>query len=199
MGSSIALRERQALADLFSQLGPNQPTLCAGWTTADLAAHLVLRERRPDAAVGILGGPLAKWSKRILSKSAPRFIENVEKLRAGAPLWSPLRWFDSQANTLEMLIHHEDVRRAQPNWQPRDLSVIDGQLWQVLKRSSRFLMRRLDVPLTLLAPDGRTLGSDEGVRVMGEPLEILLYLTGRVNVARVDVSGQGPDKSRLRI
>jgi uncharacterized protein (TIGR03085 family) len=198
MGSSIAWRERQALVELFIQLGPDQPTLCAGWATADLAAHLVLRERRPDAALGILWRPLAKWNKTLMKKSAPRFTENVAKIRAGAPPWSPMRLFDAQANTLEMLIHHEDVRRAQPNWKPRDLSAIDGRLWHLLTRSSRSLMRRLDVPLSLMTPDGRALPS-EGVQVTGEPLELLLYLAGRVDAARVDVSGQGPSQAQLRI
>ena len=46
--------EREALCDLLTDLGPEAPTLCAGWRTRDLAAHLVLRERRPDAAPGIL-------------------------------------------------------------------------------------------------------------------------------------------------
>src|SRR5690606_1471098 len=45
--STDASRERAALCDLLSRLGPDQPTLCEGWTTRDLAAHLLLRERRP--------------------------------------------------------------------------------------------------------------------------------------------------------
>jgi len=44
---------------LLDKTGPDAPTLCSGWTTGDLAAHLVLREHRPDAAAGVLGGPLA--------------------------------------------------------------------------------------------------------------------------------------------
>ena len=195
MSSSIAWTEREELADLFSQLGPRQPTLCAGWTTADLAAHLVLRERRLDATLGILGGPLANWNNSLIVKSAPRFTENIEKLKAGAPYWSAFRWFDARANSFEMLIHHEDVRRAQPDWVARNLSVIDGELWQLLQRSSRFLMRRLAVPLNLRTPDGRSINSSEGVKVTGEPLELLLYLAGRVGVARVDIAGKGPRPS----
>jgi uncharacterized protein (TIGR03085 family) len=197
VGSSIAGRERQALADLLARLGPDQPTLCTGWTTADLVAHLVLRERRPDAAIGILGGPLAKWNKKVMAKSAPRFSRNVERLRTGPPFWSPMRWFDSQLNTFEMLIHHEDARRAQPGWQPRDLSAIDAQLWKLIERSSRWLMRRLDAPLTLIA-NGRMIGSSQGTCVRGEPLELLLYLAGRVEAALVNISGQAPDQSQLR-
>ena len=42
-----AFAERLALADLMAEVGPDAPTLCGGWTTRDLAAHLLLRERRP--------------------------------------------------------------------------------------------------------------------------------------------------------
>src|SRR5690606_24047731 len=38
-----ARAERHALADLLMAVGPDAPTLCAGWTTAHLAAHLVVR------------------------------------------------------------------------------------------------------------------------------------------------------------
>ena len=37
-------RERLQLCDLLQELAPDAPTLCAGWTTSDMAAHLVLRE-----------------------------------------------------------------------------------------------------------------------------------------------------------
>jgi uncharacterized protein (TIGR03083 family) len=55
--------ERTALCDLLTELGPDQPTLCAGWQTGDLAAHLVLREHRPDAGAGVLGGPLSGYTR----------------------------------------------------------------------------------------------------------------------------------------
>jgi len=167
---SIASRERQGLAELLVKLGPDEPTLCAGWTTRDLAAHLMIREHRPIAALGILIKPLAGWNARIMKKSAPNFAENIALLKAGAPWWSPLRWFDSQANTFEFLIHHEDVRRAQPDWKIRDLTAIDNQLKVLVKRF------------------GRTVGPSVLDKLVGEPMEILFYLAGRKSVAQVDVS-----------
>ena len=56
MTLNFAQIERQDLCTLFEDLGPDVPTLCEGWTARDLAAHLVVRERRPDAALGILAG-----------------------------------------------------------------------------------------------------------------------------------------------
>ncbi|MCW2608081.1 MAG: hypothetical protein JWO60_2774, partial [Frankiales bacterium] len=44
---SVAAAERAALLDLLAASGPDAPTLCPGWTTHDLAAHLVVRERQP--------------------------------------------------------------------------------------------------------------------------------------------------------
>lgn len=52
--STFAKRERLLLADLLETAGPDAPTLCEGWQTRDLAAHVVVRERRADAAGGIM-------------------------------------------------------------------------------------------------------------------------------------------------
>ena len=41
--------ERAGLADTLASVGPDAPTLCAGWTTTDLALHVVLRERLDPA------------------------------------------------------------------------------------------------------------------------------------------------------
>ena len=50
---SITDNERAEMCDLFASVGPDAPTLCEGWNTSDLLAHLLVRERRPDAAAGI--------------------------------------------------------------------------------------------------------------------------------------------------
>jgi uncharacterized protein (TIGR03083 family) len=44
---TYAQDERAALAALLHETGPDGPTLCEGWQTRDLAAHLALRARRP--------------------------------------------------------------------------------------------------------------------------------------------------------
>src|SRR5688572_5420220 len=132
--------ERAELADLLDELGPDASTCCAGWTTAHLAAHLVVRERRPDAMPGFglgeigLGAPLAAWSnlqQERLRRSTP-YAEVVSRLRSGPPGWSPLAWpaIDRLVNTAEFAIHLEDVRRAQPDWSPRELPrSAQDELW----------------------------------------------------------------------
>ena len=102
-------------------VGPDAPTLCGDWTTRDLAAHLVLRERRPDAAAGILISKLAGYTARKQKELTERteWPDLLELVASGPPLYSPLKLLDPLVNTTEMFIHHEDVRRAAPGWQPR--------------------------------------------------------------------------------
>jgi uncharacterized protein (TIGR03085 family) len=92
----IAADERRALSDLFDELGPDVPTLCTGWRARDLAAHLVLRERRPDAAAGIrvkaLSGHAEKVQRAIAARPWPTVVELV---RTGPPTLSPSGCRDS--------------------------------------------------------------------------------------------------------
>ena len=60
-----ARSERLALCRTLERVGPDAPTLCPPWRTRDLAAHLVLRERRPDAAPGIWLRAAAGRTRRV--------------------------------------------------------------------------------------------------------------------------------------
>src|SRR3954469_6974559 len=198
--SSLAGRERADLADLLEKLGPDAPTCCAGWTTAHLAAHVVARDRRPDAMPGYgleqLSPRLGDWAHHVedrLRESAD-YADLVERVREGAPRWSPMGWpgVDGLVNTTEFAIHHEDVRRARPGWTPRKLSRADqDQLWRAVlilgRRAARgrtLVLRRSDVP-----GEEKRLGSGERVKTLtGDPLELLLWTSGRKDVARVAVA-----------
>jgi uncharacterized protein (TIGR03085 family) len=146
---TFARDERLAVCDLLDKLGPDQPTLCAGWRTADLAAHLVLRERRPDAALGVMGGPLAGHTRTVqerLIRQAP-FGRIVEQVRTGPPRASVfgIPGVDARLNVVEYFVHHEDVRRAQPDWEPRDLDhELSDLLWRQLGRT-RLMLRKAPV------------------------------------------------------
>ena len=201
---SFAERERQALADLFDAFGPDAPTLCGGWDTRDLAAHLVLREGHP-AAVGIVIPQLAGWTasqqKRI---AATPYASIVERFRHGPPLISPMRLpgAESAANTFEHFVHHEDVLRAQPSWEARDLSPGDERdLWNHLTRRIRLYVRRAPVPVRV---QGGAFGSvsvgntdlDSAVTLSGLPGELVLYLHGRREQALVTVEGSESSLAR---
>lgn len=192
----VARRERQELCDLFTDVGPDAPTLCAGWTTRDLAAHLVIRESRPDAALGIVIRPLAGHADAVQAKVARQaWPELVRDVREGPPLLSPFRLPGAQsvADPFEFAVHHEDVRRAQEGWQPRDLPAGEQDfIWERLSRAARLLARRSPVGVTLLRRGtGERIVARQGspaVTVVGEPLELLLRLYGRTQ-CRVDVEG----------
>ena len=192
----VARAERQELCDLFLEVGPDAPTLCAGWTTRDLAAHLVVRESRPDAAVGILVKPLAGYADSVQAKVAMRaWPELVRDVRTGPPLLSPFRLPGAQglADPFEFAIHHEDVRRARPDWAPRDLPAGEQELlWQRLARAARLLARTSPTGVALRRSDTGELiiakGGTPAVTLIGEPLELLLRLYGRRECV-VDVEG----------
>lgn len=197
---SLPDSERADLADLFEDLGPDAPTCCAGWTTAHLAAHLVTRDRRPDAMPGfgleMLPGAarLGAWSHRVedrLRTSTP-YPEVVDRFREGPPTWSPLAWgpLAQVVNTAEFVIHHEDVRRAQPDWRPRPLSPAQqDSLWTPATLYARRSAGRRGLVLRRSDATGveKRIGAG-GRTVTGEPLELLLWAAGRRDVARVAVS-----------
>ncbi|MER6300125.1 TIGR03085 family metal-binding protein [Kitasatospora sp. NPDC001539] len=199
--SNHALAERHRLAELLTAAGPDAPTLCAGWTTRDLAAHLVIRERRPDAAAGIRVGALAGRTKRVQDQYAARPYEELVRLfRAGPPLLSPfaLPGADEVANTVEYFVHAEDVLRAGDDWSAR--SVPPGRaeaLWRRLPMIARLEAgRRSPVRLTLSRPDGRSLtvgpAGSPSVHLTGEPGELVLFAYGRGARTALTVDG-APD------
>jgi uncharacterized protein (TIGR03085 family) len=195
---NIAVDERAALCDLLEELGPNEPTLCRDWETRDLAAHLVVRERRPDIAPGILLKPFAGHTRRVQDSYARRpWRELVDLVRGGPPVWWPTRLpaIDSAVNSIEFFVHHEDIRRGQEGWEPRPPDAHrDGVLWTGLRRSSRLTLRRTPVGLVLRRPDGQEITVKRGpnsVTVVGEPGELLLFATGR-EAARVEYEGEQP-------
>jgi uncharacterized protein (TIGR03083 family) len=57
--TDYAAASRAALVEALTHAGPGRPTLCEGWNTEHLAAHIVLRETSP-LAVGLLLRPAAK-------------------------------------------------------------------------------------------------------------------------------------------
>lgn len=192
---SVATDERAALCDLLDELGPDQPTLCAGWQTRDMAAHLVVREHRPDAAPGILLSALAGYTKRVQDAYARRpWRELVDLVRGGPPAWWPTRIpaVDKLVNSIELFVHHEDARRGQDGWEPRAPDATrDATLWSGLRRAGRMTLRRSPVGLVLRRPDGEEIVVRRGpgtVTVTGEPGELLLFAFGR-DAARVGFEG----------
>jgi uncharacterized protein (TIGR03085 family) len=203
--STHAKRERLLLADLLEAEGPDAPTLCEGWNTRDLAAHVVVRERRPDAAGGILIKQLASRLDRVMAEFAAKpYEELIQLIRTGPPRFSPfsLKQIDEASNAIEFYVHTEDVRRARPDWVPRVLDpVFQDALWSRLERVARMMGRGAPTGLVLRRPDGQTVVAHKGtpvVTVTGDPSELVLFAHGRQSVADVEVDGDKDAITKLQ-
>src|SRR3954452_23786665 len=110
---SVAQLERAELCDYLDRVGPGRPTLCEGWTTHHLAAHLAVREGSLREQLRSAGPD----SDRLVEETVRThdFSALVERVRGGP---SRLSLFgvpgaDRLLNSLEYLIHHEDARRGE--------------------------------------------------------------------------------------
>jgi uncharacterized protein (TIGR03085 family) len=206
MTSDLDLRERRELADLFDELGPDAPTLSGAWTTSDLAAHLVVRERDPIGAVGILVSRFEDTTERhmaaVLAKHG--YQGTVELVRTGPPFGpmkiAPVRYY---ANLVEFFVHHEDVRRPaglEPRTERTDL---DDALWSLLGRMAPLMVRRggvkgVQVRLARTDGDVRTVGTGTPVTITGSAQELVLELYGRRSAAQVSYDGDPDAVARVQ-
>lgn len=191
---SIARKERAALVETLRATGPDAPTLCEGWNTRDLAAHLVVRERRLDAAPGILVPQLAGYTARVQDQvtASTDWSDLLAQVAAGPPLYSPFILIDRFANVTEMFIHHEDVRRTGTDWEPR---VLDQETTHALAGQvgmfGRMTLSKSPARVSLTTREGKVLttaGKGSPVTVSGDPGELLLFAAGR-EPARVSFDG----------
>lgn len=201
---TLSTDERAAICDELEKVGPDRPTLCQGWTTRDLLVHLLVRERQPWAAAGIVVPALAPITERASrGYDDASWADMLGQLRGGAPAWSPYRItkVDELGNGLEYFVHHEDVRRGEPGWEPRPADPTrDAQLWASVRGVARMLFRSSKVGIVLRRPSGEQLVVKTGtglVTLVGEPGELVLYAFGR-DEARVEVLGEPADVAAFR-
>lgn len=192
--SGLAAAQREAFADVCEQVGPDAPTLCEGWTTKDLVAHVYVREHRPDAAPGVLPlGPWSSYTERVMASTlrVQGFEALVRAVRT-APPWLRLGSVDEAVNTVEFYVHTEDVRRAN-GLPPRPLDMgLEQWVWRRLRRQARMAFRRVPATVRLVPTVGNPVDVGKGgapVEVRGRPTELLLLAYNRKDVADVEVSG----------
>lgn len=202
---TLAERERAALAAALEQAGPEAPTLCEGWTTRDLARHLVLREGNPEALARFVAAKVPALRGRLPGTDAPPrpFLDVVEQFRSGPPPGPlGLPGLDVLVNTAEHFIHHEDVRRARPGWSARELPAADEDaLWGSAQLMARRTYFRSPVGVVLVVPDGPRSKVRRGapaVVLTGKASELLLHVTGREAHADVEVGGPADAVRRFR-
>ena len=192
-GTSLVKLERSALADTLEQIGPYQPTLCTGWRTQDLLAHLVVRERRPDAAAGILIPFLAGYRSKIEHHFVEKdFNSLIGMFRSGPSSLSPfaIPAVDNLANLVEFVVHHEDVRRGGTDFAPRtNVEPLQEAILNRLVRMSSLFLRKAGMGVILQTPDKKQHWLKRGpspIEMLAEPIEALLYLTGRSDHYQAD-------------
>jgi uncharacterized protein (TIGR03085 family) len=202
----VVQAERNALCDSLLALGPDAPTLCDPWRTRDLAAHLVLREHRPDLASGIWFAPLEGHMERgQAALAAGDYTALVEKVRSGPPRWSPTHFarVDALFNTTELVIHHEDALRGDGAVGPRrEVPERTARATlSALRKSASLMFRRAGVGVRLEAPGADPITAGKGasvVTVTGAPVELLLVASGRMRVADVVLDGAPEDVQTLK-
>lgn len=200
--TTFASAERTRLADLLLEKGPHAPTLCEGWSTRDMAAHLWLREHRPDAMAGMFVTPLSGHLDRLTADTKRRdYAEVVRAWASGPPALSPMRLADKHVNAAEHFIHLEDVRRGEAaagGTLPAPRSFTEDEeaaLYRALRRMAPMFLRKSAAPVVLQAP-GRApvtvareaVAMGAPVTVRGEVGELVLWASGR-DAVHVQVEG----------
>jgi uncharacterized protein (TIGR03085 family) len=181
--------ERAALCNSALEAGEEAPTLCEGWAVKDLVIHLLIRERDPIASTAIVVPQLQKLADRSADKLGRQdFVTLVERVRGGPPRWSPMAVpkVDQLLNTLEYFVHHEDIRRAAPGWEPRELTDRERRiLFKGAATAGKGFVRSVGVPTEIRWTDGERERSavlakgEDPVVVTGEPAELTMFLFGR--------------------
>jgi uncharacterized protein (TIGR03085 family) len=195
----LAQQERNTICDLFVELGPDAPTLCEGWVTEDLAAHLVVRERRPDSGPGLVWPKLAGYTDKVRRsvKDRTTWPKLVDDVRHGPPML--LRAFDGPMNTVEYFIHVEDVRRAQPEWEPRPLSEeLNNALWARVGPGG--MAKKVPATIVITSPGRpeKVAGSGPRLVLSGDPGELTMFGAGRQAATRVEITGDADLVAQLR-
>ncbi len=200
---NLARLHREALCDTALATDPDGPTLCPPWRVRDLLAHLHVRDTRPDAMPGVRFEVFARHTDELIREAAEQdYADLVGRVRSGPPVWSPVRLpaVDDRVNLFEMIVHHEDIRRAGADRTPLALTAdvearTEKAIWSALPLIARLAHRRRPMGIVLVAPGvGRSAvrrpGADRGSVVLtGTPLELLLHTFGRTAVAAVEVTG----------
>ncbi|MGC5617015.1 TIGR03085 family metal-binding protein [Georgenia sp. Z1491] len=200
--------ERAAIARTLAAADPGAPTLCAGWRVVDLAAHLVLRERRPDLVLRDLLSGAEPGREPHLQRLVADALDPVgyralaARVATGPPRWSPLRLAESTTNLVELVVHHEDVRRgprdadgASEPAEPRDDLTPDllRELWQRVRSTAGLMYRSSGTGVVLVVPGGPRATVRRGadaVAVVGDPVELALHANGRRRAAQVTLEGR---------
>jgi uncharacterized protein (TIGR03085 family) len=202
--------ERAALVATLRDTDPDTDSLCEGWTTRHLLAHLVEREHAPLRSAIDMITTKKPGQERFMSRlveqawSSAGYQALVTRFADGPPSWSLIGWMGDAANLVEYVVHHEDVRRAGPRpAEPRTLPADEvAAIWKRSGTLAKHAYRRSPVGVVLATPDGERRGARTGpetVTVTGDPVELVLHALGRDSVAHVEVTGPADAVDRFTV
>jgi uncharacterized protein (TIGR03085 family) len=195
--------ERRSFAADFRAADPNAATLCAGWTTRHLCAHLVQREHAMlrnvwDQVTTKVPGE-ERFMRRLVDDAGTPdgYAALVDTFAAGPSPHSLMGRFDEALNFLEYIVHHEDLRRGSDPVPPRDLPAAElDEIWRRARPILKRAYRKAPVGVELAAFGGAVIPVRSGpstVTVAGSPVELLLHAFGRRSAADVRVDGSSDD------
>ena len=201
-------RERLGLCDLLAEVGPSAPTLLEGWTTHDLAAHLVLREHDLVAAPClVLPGPFERFAerRRVALVTSRDFESLVRRIRSGPPdrvlpprMGALVREPQRVLRAPRGRAPSPRAGTAHPRCRARCRSVAERPPQRAVSRSAAARRRarrgvRSATGAQILVRSGVPIA-----RLRGAPGELLLYLFGRQAVAQVEVTGSPEAVTAMR-
>ncbi|BCB90465.1 maleylpyruvate isomerase family mycothiol-dependent enzyme [Phytohabitans suffuscus] len=188
---------RERLCDLLDGLSGDEwrhPSLCAGWTVRDVAAHLTFAQGRIHQLLPELlraRGSLARMSRDSAIRRAARPTEwIVAEIRGMVGSRRHVQGVTHRETLIDILVHSQDI--SLPIGRPLDLppdaaAYAADRLWRPGYRTwprSRFAGVRL-------AATDAPWSAGEGAVVHAPIAAILLLLTGRTEAALPDLSGPG--------
>lgn len=206
--------ERASLLSTLTELGPDAPTLVAGWSTGDLAAHVAMTEQMRGIPTFLGRRVVAKYGIRLNDTFRPAMALQTRRFRRRGFDWarrrlsrpSPrllLRPTNLPVSVFEIVVHHEDARRANdlPLRREVPLDLVPSIHW--LLRYQKRLLEGYE--LTVHLPQGSEIRAGDGDRelsIAGRPAEVLLWLSGRQDAADVAFTtedGNAPSPPHLAV
>ena len=191
-------RHRGALVDLLEGASEEEwrrPSLCAGWTVRQVAAHLAL-QNMPWTAVPRYGLDLVRHggTNGAIHAMALRHAELpveviIGEIRDRIGVWRPLPTLTFRWTAVDYLVHGQDIAvpLGRTLEMPRDLAVVAAH--QVWSSPRLFHARRKLAGYRLVAEDVAW-AVGQGQEISGPIGALLLLLTGRP-AALPQLSGVG--------
>ena len=203
----VIAEERLRLADLLGDLDPgdwDRPSLCAGWSVRDVAAHLTLQQLGPGSALRMM----ARYHG-----DTDRAIRETARQRAAA--WTPDQIMADIRDTawarrhnfgvtvretlIDILVHSQDIAlplgRAHPV--PAEAAAVAATRVWTMRWPPPFPARRLLAGFEVTATDvAWSAGQGPAVRA---PITAILLLSAGRQAALAQATGPGAAALRARL